>query len=371
MEKWITTWAQAHGDMRLLCEKRKDYTVKSTIYSCLSGNQVRLRLSNHEGTECVHILEIGIQAGNGDIIPVTVAGESAITLSPKQTVYSDIIPMLISEGMDITVSMAFRGSATSGNQLPEVVRCSSKGRYAMARQMQSAKKGIWERLFSIPDVIPVLSSVEIMTQQEKDVIVCFGDSITQQSYWTKPLGQMLPNTVVINKGIGGNQLLSDPVSKYSSMAGCAGKNRFHIDVLEETGVTGVIFALGTNDIGLATDQTYLAQRSAEKLMECLLELNRQAKKAGLKTYIATLTPRWGSKGYQYWHEAERCKLNELIRQSTGFDGIIDFDAVTRDKVEPSMFDEPCDSGDHLHPGAVGGMRMAREAYRVLSATVGN
>ena len=102
-------------------------------------------------------------------------------------------------------------------------------------------------------------------------------------------------------------------------------------------------------------------------METLLELNRQAKAVGLKTYIATLTPRGASAGYKDWHEVERLALNEMIRESTAFDGILDFDVVTRDVDNPELFDEPCDSGDHLHPGSVGGRRMAMEAYKVLTA----
>ena len=29
----------------------------------------------------------------------------------------------------------------------------------------------------------------------------------------------------------------------------------------------------------------------------------------------------------------------------------------------------CDSGDHLHPGPMGGLRMAKEALRVLDDTL--
>lgn len=365
MEAWITTWAQAHADMSLLCGNYKNHTVKTTILSSLSGSQIRLRLSNQEGKKPVHILQMGIQAGNGDIVPVTVGGKGTVVLEPGQSVYSDAVKLTVAEAMDITVSMAFEGTATSGNQLPEGVRYSKKGNFALQRQMEPAKRGIRDTIYNMSPVIPVLSGIEVLTRQEKEVIVCFGDSITQQSHWTKPLGQLLEKTIIINKGIGGNQLLSDPMSKFSSMWGPVAMGRFRRDVLEETGVTGVIFALGTNDIGMTRDQKLIGQHGAEKLMEGLLALNAQAKEAGLKTYIATITPRGNSAGYHDWHEAERLALNEKIRSATAFDGVIDFDAVTRDKEDPSVYDEPCDSGDHLHPGVIGGRRMAREAYEVL------
>lgn len=326
---------------------------------------MRLRLSNEAGKKDVHLVQIGIQAGNGNILPVTVGGKTECILSPGQRLYSDTIQAEVEAGMDVTVSVAFSGKTASGNQLTEAVRYSKKGNFALSRQMTPVPLSFRDLRYSMTPVIPVLSGIEVLTEEKREVIVCFGDSITQQGRWTMPLGQMLPETVVLNKGIGGNQLLSDPMSRFMAMWGLAAMGRFQRDVLEETGVTAVIFALGTNDIGMARNSSQIALHGAEKIFEGLLALNGQAKAAGLKTYIATITPRENSGGYQPWHEAERQKLNESIRTGTAFDGILDFDAVTRDQEHPARFDEPCDSGDHLHPSWVGGKRMAKEAYKVL------
>lgn len=365
MEQWTPIWAQAHADMGLLCGNYKSHTVKATLYAGLGGNQVRLRLSNEAGKKDVHLVQIGIQAGSGNILPVTVGGKTECILSPGQRLYSDTIQAEVEAGMDVTVSMAFSGKTASGNQLTEAVRYSKKGNFALSRQMTPVPLSFRDLRYSMTPVIPVLSGIEVLTEEKREVIVCFGDSITQQGRWTMPLGQMLPETVVLNKGIGGNQLLSDPMSRFMAMWGPAAMGRFQRDVLEETGVTAVIFALGTNDIGMARNSSQIALHGAEKIFEGLLALNGQAKAAGLKTYIATITPRENSGGYQPWHEAERQKLNESIRIGTAFDGILDFDAVTRDQEHPARFDEPCDSGDHLHPSWVGGKRMAKEAYKVL------
>ena len=120
--QWITTWAQAHADMGMLCGNYKDHTVKTTVVSCLSGDQLRLRMENYEGKKPVHILQIGIQIENGPIVPVTVHGKNEVVLQPKQAVYSDPVTLCVADGQDITISMAFSGKATSGNQLPETVR---------------------------------------------------------------------------------------------------------------------------------------------------------------------------------------------------------------------------------------------------------
>jgi lysophospholipase L1-like esterase len=46
-------------------------------------------------------------------------------------------------------------------------------------------------------------------------------------------------------------------------------------------------------------------------------------------------------------------VNDWIRTSGTFDGVIDFDQMTRDPQNPTHFNPADDSGDHLHPGDAG------------------
>jgi lysophospholipase L1-like esterase len=50
-------------------------------------------------------------------------------------------------------------------------------------------------------------------------------------------------------------------------------------------------------------------------------------------------------------------VNQWIRTSGVFDGVIDFDQAMRDPANPTAFDPAVDSGDHLHPGDAGYERM--------------
>jgi lysophospholipase L1-like esterase len=50
-------------------------------------------------------------------------------------------------------------------------------------------------------------------------------------------------------------------------------------------------------------------------------------------------------------------VNQWIRSSGAFDAVIDFDQITRDPANPTMFAPAVDSGDHLHPGDAGYQRM--------------
>jgi hypothetical protein len=47
-----------------------------------------------------------------------------------------------------------------------------------------------------------------------------------------------------------------------------------------------------------------------------------------------------------------------IRSISAFDGVIDFDAATRDPSNPKHISAKYDSGDHLHPQDVGYKAMA-------------
>ena len=52
----------------------------------------------------------------------------------------------------------------------------------------------------------------------------------------------------------------------------------------------------------------------------------------------------------------RQAVNNWIRSSDEFDGVIDFDLATRDPAHPSRFLPAYDSGDHLHPNDLGTRR---------------
>ena len=57
-------------------------------------------------------------------------------------------------------------------------------------------------------------------------------------------------------------------------------------------------------------------------------------------------------------EADRQRINDWIRTSGAFDGVIDFDRATRDPAQPGACSAAVDGGDHLHPSAAGYEVMA-------------
>ena len=150
----------------------------------------------------------------------------------------------------------------------------------------------------------------------------------------------------MNQGIAGNCILHD----------CFGPNalaRFDRDVLAETGVKFVIVLEGINDIG---NSAAFGGVSADEIIFGLQQLVTRAHAKNLKIFGATLTPFEGATIPGYFSlegEMKREAVNEFIRASGTFDGVIDFDQVVRDPSDPPRLLPLYDSGDHLHPSDAG------------------
>jgi lysophospholipase L1-like esterase len=74
---------------------------------------------------------------------------------------------------------------------------------------------------------------------------------------------------------------------------------------------------------------------------------------------ATLTPFEGAAYFSPEGEAKRQAINNWIRTSKAYDGVIDFDFITRDPASPGKFLPLYDSGDHLHPNDAGYEAMGK------------
>jgi len=76
----------------------------------------------------------------------------------------------------------------------------------------------------------------------------------------------------------------------------------------------------------------------------------RAHERGVVIYGATIT---AFERQSAAREAKRQAVNAWIRTSGVFDGVIDFDMVTRDPAQPNRLLPLYDSGDHLHPSDAG------------------
>jgi lysophospholipase L1-like esterase len=98
--------------------------------------------------------------------------------------------------------------------------------------------------------------------------------------------------------------------------------------------------------------------TADDLIGGLRQIAERAHEHHIKVFAATLTPYEGADYFSQDGEAVRQAVNQWIRTSGAFDGVVDFDAAVRDPAHPSQFRQDYQSGDHLHPSAAGYNAMA-------------
>ena len=372
MDKWITVWSQSHTNIKTVTPQYRNRTMWLTVPVPLTGDSIRLRISNREGCTKLRIRQAALWLEGERRHPLTFRGRESLALDMGEEAYSDDLPIAVSVGRLVSVAVAFEGHPTSGNCIAAHVQCSKNGNFVYAPQMDISRRSFMDSYWGNLPGIPAVAAVEVRTEERPDVIVCFGDSITQQSTWTVPLERMLQargrKSIVLNAGIGGNRLLLGPPEPALQVFGPAAMERFERDVLQIPGVTSVILALGTNDIGWIRKPEDIITAGAEPVFAGLKALADLAHRNRLQVYGATLTPRVGSWDYSPEQEAERLKLNSLIREADCIDRVMDFAGAIADNGDSAIMAPHCDSGDHLHPSALGGYQMAAHACEILLRT---
>jgi lysophospholipase L1-like esterase len=147
----------------------------------------------------------------------------------------------------------------------------------------------------------------------------------------------------------------------NSIEGREGLTRFERDVLSQAGVKYVVVGLGINDIVLPGSLTPATESiSAESVIAGYHQLIARAHKEGIRV-IGTTNPPFENSFlalapatpaitfFTLEKESVRQKVNEWIRTSGEFDGVVDLDEVLRDPSHPERLLPNYDSGDHLHP----------------------
>jgi lysophospholipase L1-like esterase len=98
--------------------------------------------------------------------------------------------------------------------------------------------------------------------------------------------------------------------------------------------------------------------TTEQIVGGLKQLIARARGNHLKVFGATLLPGEGEPEFAVQAETARMAINQWIRTSHAFDGVIDFDSVVRDPEHPARLRSDYDSGDHVHPNDAGYRAMA-------------
>jgi lysophospholipase L1-like esterase len=394
-EHWVGTWGAGPGGPPLPANTQTftDQTVRLIVHTSVGGNRVRIRLSNELGSTPLRIgaAHIALRAGGADIQagtdrPLTFSGNTSITIPPGAPVLSDPVDLNVPALSDLAISLYLPGTVgatTIHGTASQTNYVSLPGDFTGAATLPTQRTILsW----------PFLTEVDVDGGQAAGgaAIVTLGDSITDGTRSTPDTNNRWPDWLarrlqtvrdpaaaaavqgintrlgVVNRGISGNRLISNPPE--GSLAGRNALERFDRDVLATAGVRYMTVMLGINDIGNSPNATPIA---AEELIAGYRQLIARAHVKGIAAFGATLTPFEGAGYYSPEKEVVRQAVNNWIRSSDEFDGVIDFDRVTRDPAHPTRFLPAYDSGDHLHPNDLGYQAMGNavplELFRALNS----
>ena len=351
-------------------------TLRQIVHTSIGGSKARVVLSNAYGTAPVTIgaAHIALRDKQGAIQnasgrPLTFGGHPTMTIPANAVMYSDPVNLTVPPMADLAIDLYLPGSTN----VPATL--TMHGGALQTSYISETGNNVGKT--TMPEIGTtqswfLLSHVDVVAPDATGAIVAFGDSITDGARSTPDTNHRWPDHLatrllsqgikmgVLNAGIGGNRMLNEgavPVGADVRAVG-AGINalaRFEHHVLSLPGATHVIVLEGINDIGNARENP---TPSAGDLIAAHKQLIEQAHARGLKIAGATLTPFWGAAYYTEVGEAKRQAVNEWIRTSKAYDGVVDFDQATRDPADPKKFLEQYDSCDYLHPSDAGYKAMA-------------
>jgi len=403
-QKWVTSWtASAHGpypignasaqpDLRLVFPApeagARDQTFRLMVEPDLWGSRVRLRFSNAFGARPVTLDGVftGLQWSAAAVLAgtnqaVRFGGRPSVTISPGDTVWSDPVSLPFARS-PMRAELAGRRLAVSFHVAGESGPMTWHAKALTTSYVTgpgAGSKGQSEDESAFPFTTTswyFLDAVDVMAPAGTRVVVAFGDSITDgtastmngDDRWPNALSRRLHaaygnRVVVVNAGIGGNQVIGPP--EYSAQkpfaGGPAARQRLERDVLSLSGVSAVIWLEGINDLTRNPDLDAEAVEAAMK--EVVGRIRSQGN--GVRVIGATLVSALGSAGAgSPAEDRKRQALNEFIRRSGLFDGVADFDKATLDPntggLRPEFVPDSTTGGpgDKLHPNRAGYLAMA-------------
>jgi lysophospholipase L1-like esterase len=401
-DKWVTSWAASVqgpypvGNPSAQPVQKfafptpeagaRDQTFRLIVLPDAWGKQARLRFSNAMGTKPVTFdgVYVGLQHGSATVAagtnrPVMFKGKPSITIEPGEDVWSDAVALPFVKdakalaGRKLAVSFHVAGETGPMTWHAKALQTS----YVTAPGAGAKGKDEDESAFPFSTASWFfLDAIDMMAPADTKVIVAFGDSITDGTASTMNGDDRWPNVLsrrlaaaghratVINAGIGGNQVAGP--AEYSPQkpfpGGPSSMMRIERDLLSLSGVTAMIWLEGINDFSKNGNAS--AQAVQDRMKEVVAKV--RAKIPGIRIFGATAVTALNSTSAAHGFAEQNDKrkaLNEFIRTSGTFDGVIDFDKATFDaatgELKAEMVPESTTGGpgDKLHPNRAGYLAM--------------
>ncbi len=394
---WVTVWAAsaqaaypvgstiAQPDLRAAVPDAAlglvDQSLRMLLRPALWSSRLRLRLSNHFGSRPVQFrgLSLGLHQGGGAVAPGTRVGvpdQSVAAGSAAWTPAIEWITPAATPQMLLGRSLAFSacvegasGPITWHAKAMATSYLSAPGDMAAARS--DSELGFPHSTTSIFFV----DALDAWLPMETRALAAFGDSLTDgtattlngHDRWTDVLQRELlaagrQDTVVVNAGVGGNQVCGPDPAAGPWRGGPAAIERLERDLLALSGVRTVLWLQGINDF---SDN---GQAEADTVIRAMAGAVERLRSQGLRVLGATLPSALGSTRAGHGsalQDTRRRAFNTAVRQGLLFDAFVDLDHALTDpdsgalKAAYNGDSTTGEPGDGVHPNRAGHAAMAR------------
>ncbi|MBR3597202.1 MAG: hypothetical protein IKL47_09560 [Clostridia bacterium] len=378
-KKWVNIWGQAHSALSHFYYPSCPKTYRLIINSALSGEKIRIELSNEFAKNDVCIGGITVCECNkdgefiGEYTEITYLSNTSFAIKKGESLFCDEADFTVETGKYMAVSIYVeKGELRSGNLLDNAVLLTVKGDMTKTPHIENQRRkrdkvrevaaGILHMYLHKP--IPLVRSVQVLNTQGASSIAVFGDSLCQQGFWTNRFEQRIRETYhgrysVVNKSIMGNRLLHDfsPRFPCKGLFGPSGTKRLERDVLSYEDTEYVIITLGTNDflqpgsIAAAKGDTV----TASQVFEGMLKVADVLRDRGIKVIVFNL-PMFGECIDSRPHkEKTAIEYNRLLSENKDrFYAVYDQMSRVVNPDKPNCTDKKYLGKDNLHYNKAGG-----------------
>ena len=352
--KWVGSWSSSAASAGIhipplihLNNGLLYSTARSVIRPTLSGDRIRLKISNRFNKKPLHISEttvanhIGGKADTDKPVNVTFGGKKEITLAPGEETLSDTIDFKVETLKPIAVSFYVRHAVMRTKSLYGGQTYLSPGNCTHKEKYRPWWHLILKTDFATLQTIPFLTRVDVLADDDCYAIVVAGDStVTNEKpyYLAERLQRMgIKNVAVLQQALNGNRILEDGHGLLANIYGESMLKRFSKDILDCPGVKKIIFKEGINDMLHPRCLTVGGPKmtNAEDIIGGIRQVIDLAHNNDLKIYVSKLTPfkGWGKllpgiRDFSWTPETQEIVdgVNEWI-DTCPADGIINADFI--------------------------------------------
>ncbi len=370
------------GDKKLPVDNQ---TIRLTLTPTYGGSTLRVHLSNRFGTRPATFshVTIGKQASgatlDGAPVTLTYAGKDSVTVPAGDDVISDPARLSFAAMQTLEVSVYIAGDAGMATEH----YTGRQATYFTLDGMGDHSDDVSGGAFLLTNSTrPYVDGIDAIEPADVGAVVAFGDSITDgfqaetaegipaasEGYnvnerWPDFLARRLLAAhiplAVLNVGISGNRVLvGGTYGGGPDVYGPSALSRLQKDVLDQAGVTTVIWLEGINDIGQGP--TLPAAQIEAGYDTGIARMHA----AGLKVLQGTLTPAGSDTQSSYGGaaaNAERVAVNNWIETRSSANGVVNFSAAIADPADPAKMNPAYAGADGLHPNPAG--------YRVMANAI--